>query len=154
MTKLSELKNTTRKKQKVQRVGRGPSSGRGKTSSRGHKGQSSRSGARCRYGTEGGRLPLFRKLPHRGFTRGRFLIEYAVVNLSSIEKLFLDGEVVNEKTLQEKGLVPKRIPGGVKILAKGEINKKVSIEANSFSIAAIKKLEAKNISYKILKKNK
>jgi len=152
MITLSTLKNTTRKKQKVQRVGRGASSGRGKTSSRGHKGQGSRSGARRRYGKEGGNVPLFRKLPHRGFTRGRFLENYAVVNLFLIDKLFSDGDVVNEKSLKEKGLVPKNIPGGIKVLAKGDINKKVTIEAKSFSDAAIKKLEAKNISYKILKK--
>ena len=149
MITLASLKNTSRKKAKVQRVGRGPSSGRGKTSSRGHKGQGARSGARRRYGKEGGQFPLYRKLPHRGFSRARFQQETAYVNLSLIEKHFVDEDIVNAKTLMAKGIIPKG-QTAVKVLAKGDITKKVTIEASSFSEAAQKKLEAKKITYKIL----
>ena len=136
----------------MKRVGRGPGSGRGKTSCRGKEGQKARSSSHGRQGNEGGQMKLFRKLPHRGFTRGGFIKEMGEVNLMMIEKLYQDGEVVNLATLKEKGIVPSRIREGFKVLGKGECNKKVTIEAHAFSASAKKKLEAKKIPYKELQK--
>jgi len=151
MNLLSQLKNVSRPKKAVQRVGRGPGSGRGKTSSRGEKGQGSRSGARRRYTYEGGQMRLFMKTPTRGFTRGRFAKESVIVNLCDIEKLYNDGETVSPATLVEKGYSKRKVAGGVKILSKGELKKKVSIEAHQFSEGAKQKLEKQKISYKLIK---
>jgi large subunit ribosomal protein L15 len=150
MVKLSELKNTSRPKKKIQRVGRGIGSGRGKTSGRGEKGDGSRSGYKRRYGYEGGQVPLYRKLPIRGFTRGRFVKPSQAINLSDIEDYFNDGDVVNMATLREKGLIHRRLPSGIKILSNGELTKKVTIEANAFSKAAAEKLESLKISFTIV----
>jgi len=151
MFDLSQLKDTSRPRKKVQRVGRGIGSKRGATSGRGGKGDSARQGYRKRFGYEGGQVPLYRKLPIRGFTRGRFVKHSESINLSKIQAYYKDGEIVNMKTLREKGLIDRRLPGGIKILAKGELTKKVSIEARAFSEAAIKKLQDKSISYSIVK---
>ncbi|MEL7432018.1 MAG: 50S ribosomal protein L15 [Chlamydiota bacterium] len=145
--KLHDLKNTHRARKKVQRVGRGPGSKRGKTSCRGQKGDGSRSGYKRRYGYEGGGVPLHRRLPIRGFTRGRFYQARLAINLDLIEKFYHDGEVVSEDTLRQKGLSPRRIPGGLKILSRGELTKNVRIEAHRFSKEAIRKLEEKKIPY-------
>lgn len=150
MIHLAHLKNTHRPKKKIQRVGRGVGSGRGKTSCRGAKGDKSRSGYKKKQPREGGQLPLFRKLPTRGFPHGRFEKEHLSINLQLIEACFKTGETVNEKTLREKGLAPRVIPGGVKILGQGELKKKVIIEANDFSRSAIEKLEKNGITYKKL----
>ena len=133
MSILSTLKNTTRKSSNVQRVGRGEGSGRGKTSCRGHKGSKARSGYKRRYGQEGGQLPLYRRMPRRGFTRGRFVKESLSINFSLINTLFKDGDVVSVETLRMKGYAPRRLPGGLKILAVGKLEKKVSIEAHGYS---------------------
>ncbi len=148
--KLHELQNVSRPKKKIQRVGRGPGSKRGKTSCRGIKGDGSRSGYKRRYGYEGGAVPLYKRLPTRGFTRGRFCKEHLALNLSTIEKFYQDGETVNLMTLKEKGLCPRKVPGGVKILSNGDLTKKVTIEAQNFSKNALKKLEEKKISFKIV----
>ncbi len=150
MIKLSELKNTSTTRRNFQRKGRGPGSGRGKTSSRGHKGQGARSGYRRRYGHEGGQKRLYKTLPTRGFTRGRFFEEHYIINLAMIEKMFNDGDVVNYQSLKERGLAKRRLPGGIKILAYGELTKKVKIEANHFSESAVKKLEEKKVEYKVI----
>ena len=150
MLTLSMLQNTSRPKKKVQRVGRGIGSGRGKTSGRGEKGDGSRSGYKRRYGYEGGQVPLYRKLPVRGFTRGRFDKPSQEVSLALIEQYFTDGETVSQKTLREKGLIHRRLPAGIKILANGEITKKVTIEAHAISAAAAKKLEEKKISFTLV----
>lgn len=152
MTDLSKLKNTHRPKEKVQRIGRGMGSGRGKTSCRGGKGDSARTGFVMRIGNEGGRLPLYRKLPTRGFNSERFRIrrETYAINLSTIEQLFKDGETVNAQTLREKGYAPRRMAGGLKILGQGDLTKKITIEAHHFSKSAIEKLEKLSISYKVL----
>ena len=108
MINLSQLKNTSRPKKKIQRVGRGIGSKRGATSGRGTKGDGSRRGYSRRYGYEGGQVPLYRKLPVRGFTRGRF--DKTVHRRSrwpSIERNFSDGETVNVETLRQKGLIPR-----------------------------------------------
>ncbi len=149
---LSNLKDTTRTRKKSQRIGRGPGSGRGKTSCRGEKGAGSRSGYRRRYGYEGGQMRLYMKLPCRGFTRGRFIKPKVSINLLLIDKLYNDGEVVNYKTLVEKGCAPRNANCEIKILSKGDITKNVTIEADKYSKGAEKKLKEKNISFKHSKK--
>lgn len=148
MITLSTLTNTHRPYKKVQRVGRGAGSKRGKTCGRGVKGYKSRTGYSRRYGHEGGQLPLYRKLPCRGFTNGRFTSEVVAVNLSRIDELFSDGEQVNLGTLRQKGLAPRRAAGGLKILGGGELTKKVTIEAHHFSQTARDKLEKASVSFK------
>jgi large subunit ribosomal protein L15 len=150
MTDLSQLQNSSRPHQKIQRVGRGVGSKRGKTSCRGGKGDSARQGYRKRFGYEGGQVPLYRKLPIRGFTRGRFIKASQAIGLDTIEFYFKDGDTVNVSTLREKGLIPRKIPGGIKILSNGELNKKVTIEAHGFSAGAIKKLQDKAIPYTVV----
>lgn len=147
MITLSQLSNTHRPKKKPYRVGRGMGSKCGKTCGRGSKGDKARRGFKNAFGKEGGQIPLYRKLPTRGFTNGRFKNEVFAINLEMIEKLFNAGEVVSLKTLQEKGYAPRRIPGGLKILSGGELKKKVSIEASSFSQAAEEKLKKSGISF-------
>src|ERR1700688_739909 len=106
MTDLSQLKNSSRPKKKVQRVGRGIGSGRGETCGRGGKGDSARQGYRKRFGYEGGQVPLYRKLPIRGFTRGTFEKASMAISLTTLERNFQDGETVNMITLREKKLIP------------------------------------------------
>ncbi len=150
MNILSTLKNTFRTKKKVQRVGRGEGSGRGKTCCRGHKGDKSRSGYKRRYGNEGGQLPLYRRLPRRGFTRGAFVKESLAINFKLINVLFDDGDVVSLDTLQKKGFAKRRLPGGLKILSNGTLEKTVSIEAHAFSANAVKQLEEQSIQFKVV----
>jgi large subunit ribosomal protein L15 len=150
MTSLSSLTNTHRPRKKVQRVGRGAGSKRGKTCGRGVKGYKARTGYSRRYGHEGGQLPLYRKLPCRGFSSGLFKSKVFAVNLERIEELFSEGETVNLASLREKGLAPRRSPGGLKILGEGELKKKVLIEAHHFSASAREKLEKASISFKQL----
>lgn len=150
MLDLSNLKNTTRPKKKVQRVGRGIGSNRGETCGRGGKGDSARQGYRKRFGYEGGQVPLYRKLPIRGFTRGRFVKPSMAISLSTLEANFQDGETVNIVSLRGKGLIPRRLPGGIKILANGELTKKIKIEAHAFSEAAIAKLQEKQIQHTVV----
>lgn len=153
MITLSTLSNTHRPRQKVQRVGRGIGSKRGKTCCRGVKGDSARRGYKRRFGNEGGQLPLYRKLPVRGFSNGRFKSEVHAVNLSLINQLYKDGETVNMETLREKGYGPRKVCGGLKILSNGEIKKNITIEAHAFSKGAIAKLEKAKVSFKQISKN-
>lgn len=150
MITLNSLKNTHRKTAKVQRVGRGPGSKRGKTCGRGVKGDKSRSGYKRRVGHEGGQLPLYRKLPTRGFSNGRFQREGVSVNLCLIEALYNDGETVNGETLCQKGLAPKVIDGKIRILGVGELKKKVKIQAHGYTQSAKEKLEKNKISFEVL----
>ena len=122
------------------RVGRGPGSGHGKTAGRGHKGQKSRSGYSRRYGFEGGQMPLVRRIPKRGFFNV-FRVDYQVVNLRDLDRLFSDGDEVSPNTLVEKGLI-RRGPKPVKILATGDLTKKLSVMADKFSGSARSKIEA------------
>lgn len=151
MINLANLKNTHRLENKVQRIGRGPGSKRGKTCGRGAKGDKSRSGYKTRRPQEGGQLPLFRKLPTRGFTNSRFQKEGVSINLGMIDILYKDGETVNYESLRKKGLAPRLIPGGIKILGEGELTKKVTIEAHHYSNSAREKLDKNGISYKEIK---
>ena len=121
------------------RVGRGIGSGLGKTSGKGHKGQNARSGGGVRPGFEGGQLPLFRRLPKRGFNNYEFRTEYAVVNVGDLND-FKDGSVIELKNLKESGLVKKE-KDGIKILGSGELTKKLTVKANKFSSTAKEKIE-------------
>jgi large subunit ribosomal protein L15 len=121
------------------RKGRGPGSGNGKTAGKGHKGQNARSGGGVRPGFEGGQLPLYRKLPKRGF-KNRFAVNYAIVNLSALNS-FEDGETVNLEKLMEAGIIKKPLDG-LKVLGKGELTKKLTVEAKVFSASAKEKIEA------------
>lgn len=145
--KLSELKNTQLKK-KTKRVGRGPGSKMGKTSCRGHKGDKSRSGYKRRGAKEGGQLPLFQKLPHRGFSNEQFRVPIYEINLGRLNACFEDGEIINKETLMQKGFPMRRMKGGFKVLAGGELTKKVVIEANRFSKNAALKLEKQGTEFK------
>ncbi|MBS0651135.1 MAG: 50S ribosomal protein L15 [Verrucomicrobia bacterium] len=147
MISLSTLSNTHRPDKKVQRIGRGMGSKRGKTCGRGHKGDKARQGYKQRYGHEGGQLPLYRKLPCRGMDAGRFRSEVFAINLGRLDAHFKDGEKINLKVLQEKGIAPRRAAGGLKILSQGELKKKVTIEAAAYSKAAEEKLKKAGISY-------
>jgi large subunit ribosomal protein L15 len=151
MFNLAELSDTSRPAKKVQRIGRGIGSHRGGHAGRGGKGDSHRSGYRKRYGYEGGQVPLYRKLPVRGFTRGRFVKPSQAISLSTIEQYYKDGEVVNLATLREKGLIDRRLPGGVKILAASKptstLTKKVKIEAHGFSKSVLAYLKEKSIAH-------
>jgi large subunit ribosomal protein L15 len=127
-------------KKRRKRLGSGESSGKGKTSGKGHKGQKARSGGSIRLGFEGGQMPLIRRLPKRGFNNAAFKLRYAVVNLDDLNDL-ADGATVDEALLRKEGLVRGTVDG-VKILARGEITKKLTISGAKFSEAAKRKIEA------------
>lgn len=137
--KLDELVVPYGAKTSRRRVGRGIGSGLGKTSGKGHKGQNARAGGGVRRGFEGGQMPLYRRIPKRGFNN-IFRTEYAVVNVADLNK-FEDGTVVDTKILLNERLVTD-LKDGVKVLAKGEITKKLTVIANKFSEAAKQKIEA------------
>ena len=137
--KLHELSSATGSRHTRKRVGRGTSSGMGKTSTRGHKGQNARSGGGVRPGFEGGQNPLYRRLPKRGFTNINRK-EYAIVNLDTLNR-FEDGTEVTPELLLETGVVSNE-KSGIKILAKGKIEKKLSVKAHKFSSAAKESIEA------------
>ncbi|NEZ46635.1 50S ribosomal protein L15 [Clostridium niameyense] len=137
--KLHELKAPQGANKSPKRVGRGTGSGLGKTSARGQKGQNSRSGGGVRPGFEGGQMPLFRRLPKRGFTN-IFAKEYATINLDRLN-CFEDGTVVTPELLVEKKIV-KKLKDGVKILGNGNMDKKLTVKAAKFSKTAIEKIEA------------
>lgn len=122
------------------RLGRGVGSGLGKTSGKGHKGQNARSGGGVRPGFEGGQLPLFRRLPKRGFSNARFKTEYATINLSDLNR-FEDGAVVTPELLKEMGLVKNQLDG-IKVLGNGTLEKKLTVKAHKFSSSAQEKIES------------
>ena len=122
------------------RVGRGPGSGTGKTAGRGHKGQRSRSGDNSRPGFEGGQMPLYRKVPKRGFTNARFKKHYTLVNVELLEA-FEDGAEVSLDTVLEKGL-SRRTGALLKVLGQGELSRKLTVRAHKFSASARAKIEA------------
>lgn len=137
--KLHELSPAPGSAKDAWRKGRGTGSGNGKTAGKGHKGQNARSGGGVRPGFEGGQLPLYRKLPKRGF-KNRFATEYAIVNVETLNR-FEDGEVVNLEKLIAAGIVRKPLDG-LKVLGNGEISKKLTVEAAIFSETAKEKIEA------------
>lgn len=137
--KLHELVANEGATQAKKRVGRGSGSGLGKTSGKGQKGQKSRSGGGKGATFEGGQLPLYRRLPKRGFSNSEFKTVYAVINLSDLNR-FEDGTVVTPALLKEVGLVKKGLDG-IKVLGNGSLEKKLTIQANKFSTSAIEKIE-------------
>jgi large subunit ribosomal protein L15 len=146
---LSNLKNTSRPYKRRKLLGRGIGSKSGKTSGRGQKGAGSRSGWQARSRYEGGQLPLYRKFPERGFSNARFQSKLDVVNLKEIEKLFNDGEIVSVQTLKQKKFL-KGQSNGLKVLAHGDLTKKVMIQASAYSSSAEAKLKALGISYTVV----
>ena len=137
--KLHELSPAAGSTKDVYRRGRGTGSGNGKTAGKGHKGQNARSGGGVRPGFEGGQIPLYRRLPKRGF-HNKFATHYAIVNVQALN-VFEDGAVVDLDMLLAKGLVSKELDG-LKVLGNGEITKKLTVKASIFSAAAKEKIEA------------
>ncbi len=136
--KLHELEKNIGATHAKKRVGRGSGSGLGKTSGCGQKGQKARSGGSINPVFEGGQLPLYRRLPKRGFSNYPFKKEYAVINLSDLN-VFEDGTVVTPALLKERGIVKKQL-SGIKVLGEGQLEKKLTVQAHKFSKSAIDKI--------------
>ncbi len=145
--KLHELKPVPGARKSRKRVGRGMSSGHGKTSGRGHDGQNSRSGGGVGNVFEGGQLPLFRRIPKRGFTNINRK-EYAIVNLDDLNRFDADTEVT-PALLVESGLV-KNEKSGIKVLGNGKLEKKLTIKAHKFSTSAAKAIEEQGGNYEVI----
>ena len=137
--KLNELQKNIGATHAKKRRGRGPGSGLGKTSGKGQKGQKARSGASINPVFEGGQLPLYRRIPKRGFTNAKFKTVYAPINLADLNR-FEDGTVVTPALLKEKRIITKELDG-VKILGNGKLEKKLTIQANKFSTSALEKIK-------------
>ena len=137
---LNNLRPPRGMKHPKKRIGRGQGSGNGKTAGRGHKGAKSRSGFRFKRGFEGGQMPLHRRVPKRGF-HNPFRIEYEVVNLDALVLKFDAGTVITPELLRERGMV-SRGTGKVKILARGDVDKALTIHAHKFSGKAAEKIVA------------
>lgn len=137
--KLHELKPNPGSVKNRKRLGRGTATGQGKTAGRGMNGQKSRSGGGVRPGFEGGQMPLYRRLPKRGFTN-IFGTEYSELNVEVLNR-FEDGAEVTPELLKSEGLLKKQLDG-VKILGNGDLVKKLTVKANKFSKSAIDKIEA------------
>ena len=137
--KLHELTPAPGSTKDVFRKGRGHGSGNGKTAGKGHKGQKARSGGGVRPGFEGGQLPIYRRLPKRGFNN-HFSKEYAIINVGSLND-FDEGSVINVQTLLDSGVINKELDG-LKVLGNGEITKKLTVKAAVFSATAKEKIEA------------
>ena len=137
--KLHELEKNIGATHAKKRVGRGPGSGLGKTSGRGQKGQKARSGASINPVFEGGQLPLYRRLPKRGFSNDLFKTRYAIINVSELNK-FEDGTVVTPALLKDAGII-KNSQDGIKVLGNGKLEKKLTIQASKFSTSALEKIK-------------
>lgn len=137
--KLHELSPAPGSATKAWRKGRGAGSGNGKTAGKGHKGQNARSGGGVRPGFEGGQIPLYRKLPKRGF-HNKFSTVYSIINVDTLNR-FDDGAVIDLNALMESGVVSKA-NDGLKVLGRGEITKKLTVKASIFSATAKAKIEA------------
>ncbi len=137
--KLHELSPAAGSAKPVYRKGRGPASGNGKTAGKGHKGQNARTGGGVRPGFEGGQIPLYRRLPKRGF-HNVFAKHYTIVNVDALN-VFEDGSVVSAENLIEMGII-NNVYDGIKILGNGEISKKLTVKASIFSASAKEKIEA------------
>ena len=137
--KLYELTPSEGSTKDSKRKGRGHGTGNGKTAGRGHKGQNARSGGGVRIGFEGGQMPLYRRLPKRGFTN-IFAKEYTEVNIAQLNKLEA-GTVVTAESLKEAGIISK-ICDGIKVLGNGELDKSLTVQAKKFTKSAVEKIEA------------
>ncbi len=136
--RLDELQPAEGSKFTRRRVGRGIGSGTGKTSGKGHKGQNARSGGGVRPGFEGGQMPLYRRLPKRGF-KNIFAKQYVSVNVEELNK-FEDGAEVTAETLKESGIISKKLDG-VKLLGRGDVTKKLNVKVAKYSASAKEKIE-------------
>lgn len=137
--KLYELSPAPNSNKKAYRKGRGAGSGNGKTSGKGHKGQNARSGGGVRPGFEGGQMPLYRRLPKRGFTNV-FSTKYAVINIRDLEKRFENNATIDTQAIINSGLV-KKVLAGIKLLGNGELSKKFNVTVAAFSKSAKEKIE-------------
>ena len=147
---LSKLKQPAGQVKKQRRVGRGMGSGRSKYSGRGQKGQKSISGYSHMRGFEGGQMPLHRRLPKRGFSNAPFKKHFAVLNVSSLEKL--EGDTFTPDSLMQSGVI-KKLGDGLKILGNGELKKKVNVTAHHFSKSAEEKIKAAGGTMTVIAKN-
>jgi large subunit ribosomal protein L15 len=145
--KLHEIRPAEGHRKDSKRKGRGLGSGTGKTGGHGHKGQNARSGGGVRPGFEGGQLPLYRRLPKRGFTNA-FAIKYAEVNVQELE-LFENGTVVTPEVLKAVGIIKKTFDG-VKILGGGELTKNLTVKAAKFSKSAEEKITSAQGSFEVI----
>ena len=139
---LHDVDRGIHKYKKRKRIGRGTGSGHGKTASKGHKGHSSRQGFKQNPLSEGGQMPLARRVPKRGFVNGAFKKDFAIINLEKIEAAFEAGAVIDEAALRARGLVKGRHDDGVKVLGDGEVSKPLTIHAQKFSESAAAKIVA------------
>ena len=137
--KLHELEKNIGATHAKKRKGRGPGSGLGKTSGRGQKGQKARSGGSINPVFEGGQLPLYRRIPKRGFTNDRFKTRYAVINIEDLN-VFDNDTVVTPAILKDAGIIKKQLDG-IKILGNGKLEKKLTIQAHKFSASALEKIK-------------
>lgn len=144
---LNELKPVAGARHSRKRLGRGPGSGTGKTAGKGSKGQLARSGGGTRPGFEGGQIPFFQRLPKRGFNNVN-RVEYAVINLSDLNQ-FNDGEVITPEVLIARGVL-KKLLSGVKVLANGNLEKKITVKAHHFSKAAAEKIQSAGGTVEVL----
>ncbi len=140
MSLVHEITKLAGAAKRRKRVGRGESSGSGKTCGRGHKGLQSRSGGGTRRMTEGGQMPIFRRLPKRGFNNENFRTEFEIINLATLNERFSDGDTVDLAKLRAARLVHGAKPL-VKVLAKGDLKRKLTVEAHAFSKQAMKLIE-------------
>lgn len=145
---LHELKPTPGSRHSKKRIGRGIGSGMGKTSTRGHKGQWARSGGGVRPGFEGGQMPLFRRLPKRGFSNAPFKKEFSIVNMTQLN-VFEAGTVVTPELLMEKRIV-RALQDGVKILGEGDLQVALTVRAHAFSGTAAEKIAAAGGSVEVI----
>ena len=145
--KLHELSKPIGSTKNTKRKGRGTATGQGKTGGRGMNGQNSRSGGGVRLGFEGGQMPLYRRIPKRGFTNV-FKKEWSIMNVSDLN-CYEDGTEITPELLAKEGKV-KQVKAGVKILGEGNLEKKLTVKANKFSKAAIEKIEAAGGSAEVI----
>jgi len=138
---LADVRGAYLPRTKRKRVGRGSGSGLGKTAGRGHKGQDARAGGGVPPGFEGGQMPLYRRLPKRGFNNAKFRRVFAIVNVGQLEKAFEDGAQVDNDAIRQAHLVNAK-GGPIKVLGGGELTKKLTITADRFSESAKRKIEA------------
>lgn len=139
--KINEVVPSPGARKTAFRKGRGVGSGNGKTAGRGHKGQNSRAGGGVRPGFEGGQMPIFRRLPKRGFNNKRFALHYIEVNVGDLER-FEDGAVIDGAVLKQSGVLSlPNVNDGVKVLGNGELTRKLTVRAAAFTAAARKKIE-------------
>jgi large subunit ribosomal protein L15 len=137
---LHDVHQGIHKRKPRRRIGRGTGSGHGKTAGKGHKGHSSRQGFKQNPLSEGGQMPIIRRVPKRGFNNGAFRKDYATLNVGDLEGKFEAGAVVDEAALRAKGLVKGRHDDGVKILGDGELTKPLTVHAVKFTEGAARKI--------------